>query len=109
MIDTSPIAGKYEAVKDRESAYEVLQARAETAAKEAAEAERLEAEAEEREREFKKARRYDGKQVGRSSSRSSRSSDGFGETLTKLVVKELKGTTGRRIVRGILGGIFKGR
>ena len=109
VIDTSPIAGKYEAVKDRESAYEVLQARAETAAKEAAEAERLEAEAEEREREFKKARRYDGKQVGRSSSRSRRSSDGFGETLTKLVVKELKGTTGRRIVRGILGGIFKGR
>ena len=23
--------------------------------------------------------------------------------------KELKGTTGRRIVRGILGGLFKGR
>jgi len=25
------------------------------------------------------------------------------------VIKELKGTTGRRIVRGILGGLFKGR
>jgi hypothetical protein len=24
-------------------------------------------------------------------------------------MKELKGTTGRRIVRGILGGLFKGR
>ena len=109
VIDTSPIAGKYESVKDRESAFEVLTARADAAAREAEEAERLEAEAEEREREFKKARRYDGKQVGRSTSRSKRSSGGFGETLTKLVVKELKGTTGRRIVRGILGGIFKGR
>jgi hypothetical protein len=25
------------------------------------------------------------------------------------VIKELKGTTGRRIVRGILGSLFKGR
>jgi len=25
------------------------------------------------------------------------------------VIKELKGTTGRRLVRGILGGLFKGR
>jgi len=29
--------------------------------------------------------------------------------MTQMVVKELKGTTGRRIVRGILGGLFKGR
>jgi hypothetical protein len=29
--------------------------------------------------------------------------------MTEAVIKELKGTTGRRIVRGILGGLFKGR
>lgn len=109
LIAASPIAGKYESAIDRESAYEVLTARAEKAAREAEEAERLEEEAEEREREFKKARRYDADRVGRSSSRRSSRSDGFGDKLTKMVVKELTGTTGRRIVRGILGGLFKGR
>ncbi len=29
--------------------------------------------------------------------------------MANAVIKELKGTTGRRIVRGILGGLFKGR
>ena len=29
--------------------------------------------------------------------------------MTEAVIKELKGTTGRRIVRGILGSLFKGR
>lgn len=45
----------------------------------------------------------------RSTSRSTRSSTSFGDQMTKMVVKELTGTTGRRIVRGILGGLFKGR
>jgi hypothetical protein len=27
----------------------------------------------------------------------------------EMVMKELTGTTGRRIVRGVLGGLFKGR
>ncbi|MDP5347982.1 MAG: DUF853 domain-containing protein, partial [Paracoccaceae bacterium] len=29
--------------------------------------------------------------------------------LGNAVIKELKGTTGRRIVRGILGSLFRGR
>mgnify|MGYP007098393332 CR=1 FL=1 len=58
---------------DRHSAYEVLMARADAAAKEAEEAERAEEEAEAREREFKQARRYEADRVGRSTSRSSRS------------------------------------
>lgn len=109
VILTSPVAGKYEALKDRESAHEVLTARADKAAQEAEEAERREEEAEEKEREFRKARRYDGKQVGRSTSRRSSRLDSMGEKFTKMVVKELTGTTGRRLVRGILGGLFKGR
>ncbi|MEM7753163.1 MAG: helicase HerA-like domain-containing protein [Pseudomonadota bacterium] len=108
-IATSPVYGKYETVKDRESAYELLRGRAEKAAAEAEEAERREEEAEEAERELKKARRYDGKQVGRSTSRKSSRSGGIGDQLTRMVVKELTGTTGKRIVRGILGGLFKGR
>lgn len=109
VIASSPIAGKYETVKDRESAHEVLTSRAEKAAAEAEEAERQEEAAEAAERELKQARRYDGKQVGRSTSRRSTRSDGIGEKLTKMVVRELTGTTGRRLVRGILGGLFKGR
>jgi len=110
VINGSPIAGKYEAIKDRESAYEILRGRAADAAKAAEEAELLEEKAKETEREFKAGRRYDSERVGKSTSRkSTRSSGGFGDALTKLVVKELKGTTGRRIVRGILGGLFKGR
>ena len=32
-----------------------------------------------------------------------------GSALGQALVKELKGTTGRRIIRGVLGGFFKGR
>jgi hypothetical protein len=105
----SPVAGKYDTTKDRESAYEVLSARSDAAAREAEEAERREEEAEAVEREYRTGRRYKGERVGRSTSRRTTKSDGFGEALTKVFVKELKGTTGRRIIRGILGGIFKGR
>ena len=109
LMTASPLAGKYDTPVDRHSAYEVLMARADAAAKEAEEAERAEEEAEAREREFKQARRYESDRVGRSTSRSSSRSDSVGDKLTKMVVRELTGTTGRRLVRGILGGLFKGR
>lgn len=114
VIAGSPVAGKYETVIDRVSAFEMLKSRAEAAAQEA---DAAEAEAEEQsvaEREFNAGRRYAGKRVGRSTSgRSTRTEDGIGSSIGKaitgMVIKELKGTTGRRIVRGILGGLFKGR
>ncbi|MEO9825449.1 MAG: helicase HerA-like domain-containing protein [Paracoccaceae bacterium] len=109
MIDTSPIAGKYEAEVDRESAYEVLTGRAKKAAEEAEAAERAEEKAAAEEREFKKARRYKEKTVGRSTSRRSSRTTSLSGKLTNMVVRELTGTTGKRIVRGILGGFFKGR
>ncbi len=112
VIAASPIAGKYEAVKDRESAFEILRARADQAAKAAEEAERAEEEAESMaEREYRAARRYSGTRVGRSTSRRPRrkTEEGFGAAIATAVIKELKGTTGRRIVRGFLGSFFKGR
>ncbi len=112
VINASPIAGKYEALKDRESAFEVLKARADKAAKEAEEAERAEEEIESAaEREYRAGRRYSGSKVGRSTSRRSKrkSDSSFGEAVANVVIKELKGTTGRRIVRGIFGSLFKGR
>jgi hypothetical protein len=49
--------------------------------------------------------------VGRSSSAPTRrgAAAGIGAALTRAVVKELGGTTGRRLVRGVLGGLFKAR
>ncbi len=109
MLQASPMAIKYDAVKDRESAFEMLRARADKAAAEAEKAEAEEEAAELELREFKKARRYDGGGTGRSTSRRKKSESGWGDAIATVVVKELKGTTGRRIVRGILGGLFKGR
>ena len=112
LMALSPMAGKYDARLDRNSAFEMLRKRADDAAKEAAIAEEK---AEEIDtpalREFNSARRYAGKGVTRSTSRAPRrkSQQGFGAAVASVVIKELKGTTGRRIVRGILGGLFKGR
>ncbi len=111
FLAASDMAGKYDTPMDRHSAYEILTKRAQDAADQAAKAE--EAEQEEPQamaREYKAARRYSGSRVSRSTSRSTRASkDTFGTAITHAVIKELKGTTGRRIVRGILGGLFKGR
>ncbi len=110
IIATSPIAGKYETLVDRISAHETLKARADAAAKEAEIAEQAEEEAEMAEREYRAGRRYSGSRTGRSTSRGRRiSSESFGEAVADVVIKELKGTTGRRIVRGIFGTLFKGR
>jgi DNA helicase HerA-like ATPase len=109
-IAASDLGGKYDTPLDRKSAYEILAARAEAAAAEAAQAEQEAEELEPAFREFNAGRRYNGTRVGRSTSRpSARGGASFGEAMTKMVVKELSGTTGRRIVRGILGGLFKGR
>ncbi|MEP1588284.1 MAG: helicase HerA-like domain-containing protein [Tateyamaria sp.] len=110
FMAASDMAGKYDETLDRKSAFEMLKARADKAATEAAVAEEKAEEADTPMlREFNAARRYSGKGVTRSTSRATRSSGGFGEAMTKMVVKELTGVTGRRMVRGILGGLFKGR
>ena len=120
LMAGSPIAGKYEAEIDRESAFEKLKARAEAAAKEAAEAEAAEAKAaqEAKEfqidpREFNAARRYDG---GRNNSRAEpkktthkSTSDSVGEAFAKSFARQLGTKSGQAIVRGILGSLFKSR
>ncbi len=121
----SDMAGKYDKALDRESAFEILRARATEAAKAAEEAEAAIAKAEDEAkaakradaetpslREFKKARRYAGKASSTQTTprRTSNTDDeSLGVAIAEVVIKELKGTTGRRIVRGILGGLFKGR
>ena len=65
-------------------------------------------------REFNAGRRYSGTRVGRSTSTPvrrtrSKSPDSIGEAIGQALIKELSGTTGKRIVRGVLGGLFKAR
>ena len=112
VMNASPVAGRYDTTVDRQSAFEILQKRAQDAARAAAEAERREEEMSAAEREYTAGRRYSGTRVGRSTTQPAsrgRQGDSFGEAMAKVVMKELKGTTGRRIVRGILGGLFKAR
>lgn len=114
LMAMSPMAGKFDTPLDRESAAEILGAKAQAAAKEAEEAEKREAEEKEAEREFKNARRYDSgtrTRTTRTTTTRTRTtkSDSMGDKLATAVVKELTGTTGRRIIRGILGGLFKSR
>ncbi len=116
LIATSDLGGKYTTTIDRESGYEILKARAAKAAREAQEDEIRQEEMEAAEREYSAGRRYSGTRVGRSTSQPTRSvrttrgkDEGFGEAMGRMVLKELSGTTGRRIVRGILGGLFRAR
>gem|GEM_PF-2625545 len=108
VIASSPLKGLYDTTIDSDSAYEKLKARAEAASEEveAAEAE------ETRAREFKSARRYEAGSSStstRKSTRRSSRSDSIGETLVKSVIKTASTQSGRKFIRGVLGGLFKGR
>lgn len=110
LLKASDMAGKYDTPLDRKSAYEILAQRSAKAAKEAEAAEQAAEESPQpMAREFNAARRYSGSRIPRSSARSYRPKETFASAMSEAVIKELKGTTGRRIVRGILGGLFKGR
>ena len=115
IMGASDLGDKYTQRLDRQSAFEILTQRTAEAAAAAEEAEQKEAELDAAMREYNAGRRYTGTRVGRSTSqptrtsRSRRKDESLGEAIANVVVKELKGTTGRRIVRGILGGLFKAR
>ena len=108
----SPMVGKYDETLDRKSAFEIPSKWAEAAA---LEFEQAEAKALKKEhpaiREFDAGCRYDRTRVSRSGLRPTRKRkpDGLGSAVVSVILKELKGTTGHHIVRGILGGLFKGR
>jgi DNA helicase HerA-like ATPase len=101
-LAASPLKGRYDTAVDRESAQELLAARAEKSAGEAALAEEMLREAEEAENAEKAARRYE-------PARRTRAQPSLGEELARTVVKQLGSRQGQKFVRGILGGLFKGR
>ena len=96
VIADSPLLGIYDDVIDRESAYELLKARAKQAS--------IEAEENLSEEEFRSgARRVDGSSYKRgSSSRSNR--QGIGESFAKSLVRSLGTALGRSIGNSLGGG-----
>jgi uncharacterized protein len=87
----SPVGGKYDRELDRESAYEILKAQAETAANEAEAAAAREAEEKSRSKPAKKPR-------------SNRQSTG--EAFIKSTVRTIGSSIGREISRGVMGVLF---
>ncbi len=99
VIGRSPLAGRYEAAIDRESAYEILKARAE----QAAEAQLQQAEAEQAEKEKAQQEKAQTKKI------SGRTSDSLMASLGKSAARAIGSQIGRQVVRGILGSLFGGR
>ena len=104
-LAASPLAGKYDTLVNRESAQELLAKRADAAANEAKMAEEMLTQASARKEDLSRARRYEPAQrAPRASSQPS-----LGVEITRTVVKQLGTRQGQRLVRGILGSLFKGR
>ncbi|MEM9641674.1 MAG: helicase HerA-like domain-containing protein [Pseudomonadota bacterium] len=108
VLAQSPLRGLYDEAVDRESAFELLEKRAEAAAAAAeAEAERQEKEEAAENRASGTGRRYS--PSGSSTRRTrSRSSDSIQDLLVKSAIRTVSTQSGRRFLRGMLGGLFKG-
>ncbi len=91
VLAGSLVAGVYEKAVDRESAFELLKAKAEASAKQA-EAAKVQTEAE-------KAERAENRESGR---------QGFMEAFGKSAVRAAGSAIGRQVIRGVLGGLFGG-
>ncbi|NND81475.1 MAG: DUF853 family protein [Gammaproteobacteria bacterium] len=99
QLKRSPYRGRYDKSVDRESAYEMLVARA---AKVAAEEEKVAAEEARRELEEQKA-----KQAERTTKRRSTRQTPT-EAFIKSAARSIGSSLGRRMIRGVLGSLFKG-
>lgn len=121
IIQGSVLYGYYEKEVDRQSAYEMLTARAkeraEAAAREAEEAEQEAREAEEarqRSQDYRRPPRYsqpryEQPETYRPAPRSSsRRSDSMGEALAKSAARAIGSQVGRQLIRGVLGSLLGG-
>jgi DNA helicase HerA-like ATPase len=101
LMTASLVAGQYEQAVDRESAFEILAARAEERAVAAAEAKAVVDAEKEAEKQAKAERA------------AARAPDTLAESITKSVVRSASSSIGRsigtQIVRGVLGSIFGGK
>jgi DNA helicase HerA-like ATPase len=109
VMAASLVAGHYEQVIDRESAEEVLAARAQAVAAAADQAAAAEAAAKQAEQAAKPAPRPRAAPQERQAKAPARRSDSMAETLGKSVIRAVGSQAGRSIARGLLGTILKGR
>jgi DNA helicase HerA-like ATPase len=94
VIQRSPIRGRYDETVDRQSAYEMLQQRAETA--KISESRHL------REVEREKMER----QEARKKTVGGRQRQSVGEAMIKSAARSIGSSIGRQIIRGLLGSLF---
>jgi DNA helicase HerA-like ATPase len=99
-LAASPLAGRYETAIDRVSAFEMLAVRMGEAAAGA------ETDAG---RHYNRARRYSPDMPDRPSGRAGRRTDSVSDAFMKSMARSLGSATGRRLVRGVLGSLFRGR
>ena len=102
LMQNSLVAGQYEKVVDRESAYELLKVKGEASAQAAAAAAQAEADAEVAADAEKQAEK-DAKEAAKGST----TSNALG-AFAKSAARAIGSNVGREIVRGVLGGIFGG-
>ncbi|MGY6549769.1 MAG: helicase HerA-like domain-containing protein [Roseinatronobacter sp.] len=112
----SPVAGKYEQMIDTDSAHEMLARRAEAAAREAQAALQAAEAEKEQAREFNSARRYEPIARGGAPARTAparapaaRRGDTAVDAFAKSMARQLGTRTGQALVRGVLGGLLRGR
>ncbi len=114
LMAASPFKGKYDTPIDRDSAFEMLKARADQAAEAAAaEAARIDS-AKGREAEldeaFNNARRWDGGAVAKPAPKpAARRGDSVTEAFAKSFARQLGTKSGQALVRGVLGSLFRGK
>ncbi|MDA8142070.1 MAG: DUF853 family protein [Desulfobacteraceae bacterium] len=96
LIQRSPIKGKYDQAVDRESAFELLKARAAQDQAQQAQAKAEREAAMQRQKEERMAR-------GRAPQRQS-----MGEAMAKSAARAIGSQLGRQIIRGVMGAIFGG-
>lgn len=100
LLANSLVAGQYETVVDRESAYELLKSKADASAQ-AAQVE-LEAEAAAKQAEL------EAKEEAKAEKASAGGGDSAFGAFAKSAARAIGSNAGREIVRGVLGGIFGG-
>ncbi len=108
ILASSPLGGVYDAAVDRASAFEMLRDRARNVVDEAP-IDRWNVERPQASDEFRSARRYRPAVEPKPARPSARRGDSMTETFAKSVVRTIGSSAGRALVRGVLGGFFRGR
>jgi DNA helicase HerA-like ATPase len=103
LLNNSLVAGQYEKVIDRESAYELLKAKGDAAAQAEAAQAQAQAEAEEQARIAKEEEKEANKKGGIADT-----AGGAMGAFAKSAARAIGSNVGREIVRGVLGGLLGG-